>query len=537
MKKTIKVISLFVAAMLMLFVFAACKTQEPTQSQSPEKTETKTEEATKEQALADEEPVTLTYWVMLTEQAAKAIQSYSDHVVYIELQKRLGISIEFEHPAIGQEDEQFLLLISTSDLPDIIELAYRSGNLYPGGPDKAIEDGVFLKLNDIIDEYSPNYSALLNGNPEIKLQSTTDEGNIWAFNMVEEQRQPSWEGPVLRKDWLDEFGLELPETIDDWHEFLTMAKEEKDAQAPMLLEDTGVSQYHPFVSAYGVINDFYRDGDQTVHYGSIEDGFKQYLATMNQWYSEGLIDSDFVSGFGDRTNALITTSEAAGWVDGFWTFENYKRLADDPNFTIVPAVYPSLKEGEEVTLRQHNEYVRDNPACITPSCENIEAAATLLDYGYSEEGAALYGWGIEGMTYEVVDGEKVWADFMTKNEDGFTFIETRNIYCRQGGPYIREWWAPLVAYTDVEVGAMNDYWNGDDSGILPNTLTFTAAEGDEYSKIMSDIDTYKAEMIVNFIMGIEPLDGFDEYAAQIKSMGIDNAIAIKQAALDRYNNR
>ena len=537
MKKTIKVISLFVAVMLMLFVFAACKTQEPTQSQSPEKTETKTEEATKDQTVADEEPVTLTYWVMLTENAAKAIQSYSDHVVYVELQKRLGINIEFEHPAIGQEDEQFLLLISTSDLPDIIELAYRSGNLYPGGPDKAIEDGVFLKLNDIIDEYSPNYSALLNGNPEIKLQSTTDEGNIWAFNMVEEQRQPSWEGPVLRKDWLDEFGLELPETIDDWHEFLTMAKEEKDAQAPMLLEDTGVSQYHPFVSAYGVINDFYRDGDQTVHYGPIEDGFKQYLATMNQWYLEGLIDSDFVSGFGDRTNALITTSETAGWVDGFWTFENYKRLADDPNFTIVPAVYPSLKEGEEVTLRQHNEYVRDNPACITPSCENIEAAATLLDYGYSEEGAALYGWGIEGMTYEVVDGEKVWTDFMTKNEDGFTFIETRNIYCRQGGPYIREWWAPLVAYTDVEVGAMNDYWNGDDSGILPNTLTFTAAEGDEYSKIMSDIDTYKAEMIVNFIMGIEPLDGFDEYAAQIKSMGIDNAIAIKQAALDRYNNR
>ena len=535
MKKTTKVLSLLVAILLILLAFSACSSQEPADAQSTEKTTAKIE-STKETQV-EEEPVTLSYWVLLPERTAQRLQSYNEQIVYIELQKRLGINLEFEHPAVGQEDEQFLLLISSSELPDIIELAYRAGSLYPGGPDKAIADGVFLRLNDIIDEYCPNYSALFAEYPEMKLQSTTDEGNIWAFNMVETIRQPSYMGPVLRKDWLDEFGLDLPETMDDWYEFLTMAKNEKDAQAPLLLDAKGASPYHPFVSAYGVINDFYRDGNQNVHYGPIEEGFRDYLATMNKWYSEGLIDSDFVSGLGDRTNALITTDQVAGWVEGFWMFENLKKMSNNPDMDIAPAKYPTLNKGEEVTLRQHNEYVRDNPACITPSCENIEAAATLLDYGYSEEGAELYGWGIEGTTYEKKDGEKVWTDFMIHNEDGLAFVDTRYIYCRHQGPYIREWWAPLVAYTDIEVGAMYDYWKGDDSGILPNTLSLTAQEGDEYSKIMSDIDTYKEEMIVNFIMGIETLDGFDDYVEQIKSMGIDNAIAIKKAALDRYNNR
>ena len=48
------------------------------------------------------------------------------------------------------------------------------------------------------------------------------------------------------------------------------------------------------ISAYGVINDFYQDNG-TVKFGAVEPGFKDYVATMNEWYSEGLIDSQFVS--------------------------------------------------------------------------------------------------------------------------------------------------------------------------------------------------------------------------------------------------
>ena len=42
-------------------------------------------------------------------------------------------------------------------------------------------------------------------------------------------------GPILRKDWLDELGLEVPETIDEWENVLAQFKEKKGATAPLTI--------------------------------------------------------------------------------------------------------------------------------------------------------------------------------------------------------------------------------------------------------------------------------------------------------------
>jgi len=54
---------------------------------------------------------------------------------------------------------------------------------------------------------------------------------------------------------------------------------------------------------------------------------------------------------------------------------------------------------------------------------------------------------------------------------------------------------------------------------------------------MSEINTYTDEMLLKFIMGNESLDKFDAYVERLKQMKIDDAIAIQQAALERYNQR
>ncbi|MNW19499.1 hypothetical protein D3C71_2195180 [compost metagenome] len=54
---------------------------------------------------------------------------------------------------------------------------------------------------------------------------------------------------------------------------------------------------------------------------------------------------------------------------------------------------------------------------------------------------------------------------------------------------------------------------------------------------MTDIQTYQDEMLLKFIMGVEPIDNFDSYVKKIKSMGIDDAIKIQQGALERFNKR
>ena len=88
-------------------------------------------------------------------------------------------------------------------------------------------------------------------------------------------------------------------------------------------------------------------------------------------------------------------------------------------------------------------------------------------------------------------------------------------------------------------GALEAYnvWNRDSNDYVIPQITRTAEEGERYSSVYSDIQTFANESIPQFIMGTKPLSEFDAFVAQIRSMGIDEVIQIQQTALDRYNNR
>lgn len=82
---------------------------------------------------AAEEIPTITYWVNL--EFSDVLTSYDD-IKPLELaQERLGINIEWQHPPVGQESEQFNLMVVSGELPDIIEYSWNSA--YPGGAEAA----------------------------------------------------------------------------------------------------------------------------------------------------------------------------------------------------------------------------------------------------------------------------------------------------------------------------------------------------------------------------------------------------------------
>ena len=66
---------------------------------------------------------TLSFWGVLdTNVAASSIKSYSDLMLYQEMEKITGIHVDFIHPISGSTgNEAFLTMLSGSELPDIIE--------------------------------------------------------------------------------------------------------------------------------------------------------------------------------------------------------------------------------------------------------------------------------------------------------------------------------------------------------------------------------------------------------------------------------
>lgn len=106
---------------------------------------------------------------------------------------------------------------------------------YPGGPEKAIKDGYILRLNDVIDQYTPHLKQYLNEHPDIDMQIRTANGSYYAFPFIQgDDKLRTYQGPIIRKDWLDELGLDVPTTIDEWHTMLQAFKDKKEL-TPRLL--------------------------------------------------------------------------------------------------------------------------------------------------------------------------------------------------------------------------------------------------------------------------------------------------------------
>jgi putative aldouronate transport system substrate-binding protein len=184
---------------------------------------------------------------------------------------------------------------------------------------------------------------------------------------------------------------------------------------------------------------------------------------------------------------------------------------------------------------------RENPTenihfAITRDCKDPVTALKWLDYMYaSPEGQILMcNFGIEGLTYNMVDGKPMLSDTILKYERGSGL--GMEIHGMNSGSFPRVLMAEMIEqrfmqYTDqVEASkkAVQYY-------VAPfPVIMSTDEETTELSSLLSDINTLRNEYILDFITGRKDLSQFDRFVSQVKSMGIDRVIEIKQGQYNRY---
>ncbi|MGN0645126.1 extracellular solute-binding protein [Gemmiger sp.] len=546
MKKSNKVLALLTAVSLSAGLLAGCGGSASSASSSAADSSTAADSAN----AATEEfsyPMSgkeLTYWCELNTNVSANYTNMGDTPFGQGLMERTGVTITYLHPPTGQLNEQFNLILADGDLPDIMEYTWQS---YPGGPQKAIEDGNILALNDIIDQYCPNLKAYLEAHPDVDRQCKTDEGNYYMFPFVrgDDSLRVST-GLMIRQDWLNDLGLEMPTTIDEWHDVLTAFKTEKGATAPFAFEYTTPSLRNnwPFMSAYNTTAEFYVGDDGKIHYGPAEENYKEFLTTMNQWYKEGLLDPDMPTAQLDQVSAKMTSGASGaslGWIGsrmGVWTTAAKET---DPNYDLEAAPVPTLNKGETAKMGpMDNVVVNNGGAAITTRCKDIEAAARLLDWAYSDEGHMYYNFGTEGESYTMENGEPVYTDLILNNPDGLPIAQAMSGYIRgnYNGPFVQDVRYAQQYYTmDCQKKAQATWTVPEASEHVLPPITPSSGESEEFSAIMNEINTYRDEMTLKFILGTESLDNFDKFVDTMNQMNLKRAIEIENSALDRYNAR
>ncbi len=517
----------------------------------------------------------VTWWMDPLNLSSSVLSGFDESFGWQKYEENLGVDIVWQQPASGQSAEQFNLIIASPDMPDIMYYSWL--NAYPGGPDAAIADGKIVALNDYIEEYAPNFSAYLKAHPDIEKEIMTDSGNIYCFpaiytytsqdsdvcqNTVErETYDETFIGLIIRKDLLDKAELDIPVTIDDWYEALVAFKD-MGIKYPISFMGTYATLAQSFASAFdvtlpvvgmpGMGSDFALREDGTIQYGPAEDGYGEYLTFMHKLYEEGLLDPDFMVQDATTMHTKIVNGEVGAWVQmmpiGIGGLRG-QVLALDPESDFYPigVLNPVKEEGQQLRYRQGNLAYTASGAAITTSCEDIATACRVLDYAWSDEGNMLLNWGIEGESYQMVDG---WPELTEQilNDPQYTPSEAFSRYRNLNGPYPQDHTQRLVLKRDYSLpeGAVDeniaalDLWSSDANGSvragLPS-ITMLTEEASEYANTYNELSTYVEEMFSKFIMGTEPLSNFEQYQQTLKNMGLDRVLELQEGALQRYYNR
>ncbi|MDR2536430.1 MAG: extracellular solute-binding protein [Treponema sp.] len=543
MKKSVPVLgALFVC---MVFCFGGCS-----QSKSASQNPTSPGITTPVGQYPVQTNTTLSYWLELHANISPNFPNIGQSPFGKGLQEHTGIKVNFLHPPIGanaSREQLNLMIADGTNLPDIIEWRWTSPSMFPGGPQKAINDGVIIKLNDIIDKYCPHFKAFLKANPEFDRMVKTDDGSYYAFPFIRGAEKLLYsQGLYIRKDWLEELNLPIPDTIDEWRMVLTGFKEQKNTPAPFTMVYTNNAKM--FVDSFGIMKDFYISADDgKVHYGQIETGYRRWLETMAQWYREGLIDPDIASIQTSQMNQKMTTGQSGAAVGSIGSgMGNWTAAARgvNPDYELIALPFPVEKKGDKriYSSGAGQYYSGQNSAAISGSSKNVEIAARFLDWGYSPEGHRYYNFGNQGEAYTMDNDYPVYTDMIKNNPQGWSFAQSLAAYARgnMAGPFVQDerYIEQYYALPEQAQALVSFVVPGATNYVLPS-VTATPEESRELARISNDVNTYAEEMITKFILGTEAINDqtWNTFVNNIKRLEIDRALEIQNASLERYKNR
>ena len=491
-----------------------------------------------------------TFWTVVWSTAALPEDGYGASPLPVAEHAATGVNIEYVVISQDVRQQNYSVLLAADDLCDI---SAQATSFHPTTAQQAIEDGYFVNIYDY-KEYCPNYIYQVTYNREEDDKSFNTAfyrpDMIAAFYALSKEPFVA-SNYMARGDWLAELGLTNDDivTYDDLHEMLVGFKTTIgtcEFPWPLLntLDITNNATFLafdtiPYVGPYVVGPMFVVDGQ--VRSPHVNDGDRQFMTLLNQWYSEGLIHPDWAS-FDNNTKFtdLITTDQVGyaymspGEVDG------YETQSSDPDAQWVPIHRPLLEEGQVIHVGGQMTRIGYGSASISANCSNIPLIVSWCDWRYSPSGSDLSSWGEEGVLWEYDEsGNRIATDFALNNPYGLSFAwccmfygmnslaehgmeDTDRKYALEGGERML---------------AMHDYWadwDYDGAYDLPAGVKLTQEQTEVVNDYSSDVITFLSENYLAFVDNSKPLSEWDSYVSGLLDLGLSEIIAVYQQAYDDY---
>lgn len=526
-----------------------------------------------------EEKVTVS---LLTTRNSTATNDIEDVWFFKYLAQKMNVDFELEQTL--ETDQRISLMFASDSVPDLvwgIRLSNNDVMVY------GMQEGMLLNWKDLITpELMPNTYQAMQDYPDAFTASTAPDGNIYTLPMITGSSYYTNTGSFsaairmyINKDWMDACGItELPTTLDEYLEVLRTFKE-KD---PMGLGENNIplignqEKDKTFVwnalgfhgtatQAYGTAFDL---KDNQLVLPCYTEEAKEFITFYNTLYNEGLISPDYFTL--DQTAArglmasgvcgVLGDSTLAAIGDAWSSWIALSPLTSDVNDVAVAAFNPGYSVGQ---------------LYASAYTEHPEVLARIVDYMYSDEGALYYNYGpmkgteetlgmVDGWYYDennrITTDKVVNGEFTDISEYAYQYIKSyssapgrfdhysQTAAAMAGIEFPGKEMTIVDKLTGAEIPSLimdvytddnNDgHWRITQSEAMIDHLTavrlpdvyLTAEQNQRVADLSTVINDYVTAESAKFIVGTRPLSELDAYFEELKSLGIEEYIAIYQEA-------
>lgn len=510
------------------------------------------------------ETINLTLFTAFPAGHAAYFQSLNDSPNMKAYAELTGINVDIQAAPGDSYNELKSIIFVSGELPDIVftETAQEDAIIY------GVNDDLIIPIDDLLAQYGYYTNQWIAQEPELKEQITSGDGHMYYMPCIDLSLVSSPGcGYYIREEWLDKYNLEPPTTIDDLYNVLSTFKKEDPAgggKTIPLSAPVPIFIINSILGSFGVKNCVNMDGiyqvNGEVKFGPIEPAYKEALKFLNKLYSEELIAQDYLAHNLNvyYANLIDNVGMTWGWAgSGLRTpllAAGYTQ--EEARNMFRPIAGAKGKDGKyHWFMTDVGRITQPHGEFITSSNKHPVETMKWLDYKNSQEGAWTVGGGPKGVSWELDEnGAPRFTDYIEKNPDG---LERDEAFLRNGGiiwlyttfanllenapkwPFSRDDlnnYGPIDQYPDSLISKYEaaNWLDFDRSRQLPPTVMFSASEKEEIQLILQDLQTFVEEEVHKFVMGIEPIEKWDENVAQMKnSMNVGRLIEIYQNAFDK----
>lgn len=306
---------------------------------------------------------------------------------YLKEKYNINVIVDWTAAEGNDYNQKVSLAIASDSLPDGLNVKSHMYML------KAAKSGMLYDITELYQQYaSSQVKQILDSTKGRGMAQVTYENRMIALPNITVDTD-GIHVMNIQKNWLDQYGLGIPKTLDDIEQAARVFKERKPAgpgTIPIIGPDKNTKLYCTFIessnlangfdpvfSAYDAYPGYFLDnGDGTVSYGSLDPKMKPALERLAKWYKEGLIDPEM--GARDNSGEPINANQAGIRFGPWWSlgYGNGDSFKNDPNANWQ--AYPVYSEAGKWNV--HMKSPGQEALLISAKASADAAAAIIIMY-------------------------------------------------------------------------------------------------------------------------------------------------------------